>query len=90
MILSYANVTDSIIDISPYLIENINNNGESNQQNLISKLQENIKIDNNIFGYELVNQIKLIDFPSSLKFYNIVSGNKFLVNKMRYYQIIMK
>ena len=81
MILSYANVTDSIIDISPYLIENINNNGASNQTNFISKLQENIKIENNIFGYELVNEIKLIDFPSSLNFYNIVSGNKILVNK---------
>jgi hypothetical protein len=81
MILNYVNGTDSFIDISPYLIENINNNGEYNQTNFISKLKENIKIENNIFGYELVNQIKLIDYPSSLNFYNIVSGNIFFVNK---------
>ena len=81
MIFSYINGTDSFIDIYPYLKENINDNGENITNNLITKLQENIRIDNNIFGYELVNEIKLIDFPSSLNFYNKTNGAKLLVNK---------
>ena len=80
MILSYINGTDSFIDISPFLIENINDNKENIKKNLITKLQENIKIDNNIFGYEIVNEIKLIDFPSSLIFYNKTKLEISLVN----------
>ena len=66
---NYINGTDSFIDFSPFLIENKEDN--ENTANLISTLLENIKIDNNIFGYELLKEIKLISFPNEIMFYNI-------------------
>ena len=78
IIFSYINGTDSFFDLSPYLIENIIN--KNNETNLILKLLENITIDNNIFGYELLQQIKIIQFPNELNFYNLDSdGQKNLV-----------
>ena len=67
------------INISHYLSEfnDINNNNE----NLIDVLLENIKIDNNIFGYEFEKKIKLIKIPEELNFYNIENGTKIQVNE---------
>ena len=76
LIFGYINGTDSFIDISLYLNKNNHDNN-----NIIIKLQENAKINNNIFGYELTNEIKLIYIPDELLFYNIPeSGNKAKVN----------
>ena len=67
MIFGYANGTDGEIDISPYLSDSDSDNPDIN---LVTKLLENIIIDNNIFGYEIVNKIKLVYIPEEIKFYN--------------------
>ena len=40
------------------------------EKNIIIKFNENIKIDNNIFGYEIVEQIKLVNIPEEILFFN--------------------
>ena len=71
MIFGYANGTDTIIDISSYFMDD----NIKNENNLISKLAENITFDNNIFGYEIdENHIKLISIPDEIIFYNIING----------------
>ena len=40
-----------------------------NNQNLISYLLDKCSMDNNIFGYTKINEIKLIDIPPELRFY---------------------
>ena len=75
IIFGFVNGTDNIIDISSYFIED--DNSIYNRDNLINKLKENIIIDNNIFGYEIADKIKLINIPQEIIFYNIESnGNK--------------
>ena len=81
LIFGYVNGVDSTIDISKCLSENIDNDDFSEDNNIILKLQKLGKIDNNIFGYEFSNQIKLITIPNELEFYNrLSSGQKILVN----------
>ena len=79
IIFSYINGTDTFIDLYPYLQENKNENG--NDDNIIEKLLENAKIDNNIFGYEILKQIKLIKVPPELELYNIANGLKIYVSE---------
>jgi len=80
-IFGYVNGEDTTIDISKCLSENIDSNDVSEDNNLILKLQKLGKIDNNIFGYEFSNQIKLITIPNELEFYNkLSSGQKTPVN----------
>lgn len=60
------NGTDDTIDINKYINKEI-----TNQNNLVSVLTENAIIDNNIFGYEILNdQIKLVHIPDHLIFCN--------------------
>ena len=75
-IFGYVNGTDADIDIIKYLSGNNNANN-----NLVSDLTENIIVENNIFGYEIVkNQIKLVYIPECLLFYNKNEDNKLLKN----------
>ena len=78
IIFGYINGTQTNINISNFLSEfnDINNN-----ENIIDALLGNIKIDNNIFGYEFKKQIKLITIPDELNFYNIEDGVKSKVNE---------
>jgi len=71
IIFNYINGTDKFIDLYPFLKENkIGNN------DLVSKLLENTQIDNNIFGYELLREIKLITIPNELIIYNKLPGGQ--------------
>ena len=67
MMFSYANGTYKNFDISLYFMDI---EGYNSSNNLITKLLEGITIDNNIFGYILVNQVKLISIPNQILFYN--------------------
>ena len=67
MIFGYANGTDEEIDISYYISDSDSYDANNN---LVIKLIENIKINNNIFGYEIINKIKLIHIPEQLKIFN--------------------
>ena len=67
LMFGYANGTDSEIDLSPYFMD-LENYDPNN--NIVYKLIEGISISNNIFGYEIMNQIKLISIPNQIIFYN--------------------
>ena len=73
IIFGFANGTDSIIDISPYLMDTSNYN---TNLNLIQEMYSNITIDNNIFGYIKVDQIKIVSIPEHIKFYNGTEDNQ--------------
>ena len=67
MMFGYANGTDISIDISEYFMDD----NPTNENNIITKLTENIIIDNNIFGYELdTNNVKISLIPEEILFYN--------------------
>ena len=71
LIFGYVNGTDITMDINRYI---------NNDNNLVLDLTENIYMDNNIFGYELItDQIKLVYIPEALIFYNN-NSNKQLEN----------
>ena len=74
IMFGYARGIDSIIDISSYFMDD----NIKNENNLISKLAENITFDNNIFGYEIdESHIKLISIPDEIIFYNIINSENF-------------
>ena len=75
MIFGYANGTDSTIDISPYFMED----NENNTNNIVTDLIKNISIDNNIFGYMPLKKIKLVTIPEQIKFYD--NSSKILSNE---------
>ena len=66
MIFGFANGTDSIIDISPYLMDTGYYNSENN---LYNYLMSTMTIDNNIFNYEKVEKIRLISICDELLLY---------------------
>ena len=76
IIFGYVNGSKISIDISQFLSEfNIDK-----KNNIINKALENIIIDNNIFGYEYQQKIKLVYIPNELNFYNIINEGKIKVN----------
>ena len=73
MIFGYPNATENIMDISEYFMDDNNNN----DKNIITALTENVVIENNIFGYEIIReQIKLNSIPNEVLFYNIIEDNE--------------
>ena len=67
----YPNATDDTIDISPYLMD-VEPYDSSN--NIFNYLKSKAIIENNIFGYELVEKINLVSIPPELLFYNVTGG----------------
>ena len=67
LFFGYANGTDFEIDISPYLMDA---NPYDSRYNLYDRLFETFTIDNNIFGYEKIPKINLVEIPNELLFYN--------------------
>ena len=68
LIFGYVKKEDILIeDISKYM----NTEDNDNILNLVEFLTENIVIENNIFGYEVINdKIKLTSIPQEIIFYN--------------------
>ena len=66
MLFGFANGTDLLIDISPFLMDTDNYNGSNN---LYDFLIDKISIDNNIFGYEIIEKIKLVAICDELLLY---------------------
>ena len=62
---SYPNGTDFDINIFPYFSDT----EYYSNDNLISFLLNNMTIDNNIFNYTRINEIKLISIPDEIIFY---------------------
>ena len=72
LMFGYPNGTDSEIDISYYLIDSEN---YDESYNLYNYLMTKMKIDNNIFHYEKVEQIKLISIPDEIIFLNKIDNS---------------
>ena len=66
MIFGFANGTDHTIDISPYLMDT---GSYDSSNNLYDYLMTKMSIDNNIFGYEKIEGIRLISICDELKLY---------------------
>ena len=77
LMFGYPNGTDLEVDISPYLIDNDNYNISNN---LYNYLMATMKIDNNIYGYEIVEQIKLISIPDEIIFLNGTDNSQIFNN----------
>ena len=78
ILFGYANGTDSFIDISEYFMDDYIHSSK----NIVSKLFENIIIENNIFGYELISdKIILSSIPNEILFYNKTNENIKLENE---------
>ena len=69
----YPNGTDFEIDISIYLMDT---DYYDSNDNLYNFLMQKMKVENNIFGYEIVEKINLVSIPKELLFYNITDGVK--------------
>ena len=72
IIFGFPNGTDFTIDIFPYLMDT---GYYSPENNLVTRLLNDLTIDNNIFGFKSTNQIKIIYIPEELLLYNI-NGNQ--------------
>jgi hypothetical protein len=55
-------------------------NNENLENNLIIELTKNITIDNNIFGYEITEEINLVSILEQIIFYNKENKDKKLTN----------
>ena len=77
MIFSYANGTDLEINIAPYFMD-IDDYNPSN--NLYDYLMNTMIIENNILGYEKIEEIKLVSIPEEILFYNEVDNSPILNN----------
>ena len=66
LFFSYPNGTDFYMNISPYVTDS---DYYVPGNNLISYLLTKSSIDNNIFGYTLINEVKLILIPDEIIFY---------------------
>ena len=66
----YPNGTDHSINIFPYL-NNLSYIGNTNEDNIYIYLKSKMKIENNLFGYEPVDKIKLVSISREILFYNI-------------------
>ena len=62
MVFGYANGTDSIIDITKFL----NKDAYESKENFIHFLYNNLTIENNIFRYIPLAEIKLLSFPEEI------------------------
>ena len=76
MMFGYANGTDETIDISEYFMDDYINS----DKNIVTELTKDIVIENNIFGYAIKEQLKLVSVPEELLFYNKINGNEILLN----------
>ena len=71
LFFSYPNGTDFFLNIFPYFTDSENHSNN----NLIKYLINKCTIDNNIFGYILTDEIKLISIPNEIIFYNEGNNN---------------
>ncbi len=73
MIFGFANGTDSEIDISPYLMDT---GHYEDSYNLYDYLFAKMRVDNNIFGYEKIQKIKLVSICDELLLYKGRNENR--------------
>ena len=67
LMFGYPNGTDSEINITNFFMDTGNYNSINN---LYYYLIRKVEMDNNIFSYQLMNQIKLVSIPDEILFFN--------------------
>ena len=67
ILFGYPNGTDFELDISSYFIDSDNYNAS---KNLFNDLMDTMIIENNVFGYQKVEKIKLVSIPDEILLYN--------------------
>ena len=72
LILSYINGSDYNINITSYF----SNQENTNSDDIYLKFPNNFTIDNNIFGYQIMQNIKIISIPQEINLYKIEDDNK--------------
>ena len=72
----YPNGTDAIINISIFF-SNLTNFSENEEHNLFTYLMNNMSLENNIFGYEIVKKINLVFIPPEILFYNFSNNTNY-------------
>ena len=76
LIFSYVNGSNYNINISSYFSNQSNNNNDDIYLDFPNKFN----IDNNIFGYQIMQRIKIISIPEEIDLYYIDNNNKTLIN----------
>ena len=71
LFFSYFNSSDFRINITSYF----SNNGNDDNDDITIPFPNNIKIDNNIFGYQIQEKIKITSIPNEINFY-LINENK--------------
>ena len=74
LFFSYYNSSDFKINITSYF-SNFENDENNDNDNITIPFPNNIKIDNNIFGYQISEKIKIISIPNEIKLY-LINENK--------------
>ena len=68
---SYINGTDHNINITSYFSNQENNDNDD----IYLNFPEQFKIDNNIFGYQIMKNIKIVSIPHEINLYKIDNNN---------------
>ena len=71
LFFSYINGSDYNINISEYF----SNQDENNNDDMFLNFPKKSKIDNNIFGYQIEQKIKIISIPDEINLYLIINDN---------------
>ena len=84
MAFGYANGTDLTIDITKFL----NKEGPEEKINFIDFLFQNLKIENNIFGYIPLSVIKLVSIPKeiSISQYNFATDEEINISEENFFK----
>ena len=77
LMFGFANGTDFEMNIFPYFSDTGYYN---NSNNLYNYLIQTMKIENNIFGYERVDKIKMASIPEEIIFQNNIDNSQILNN----------
>ena len=69
---SYINGTDHNINITSYFLNQQNND---NDDDIYLNFPEHFKIENNIFGYQIMKNLKIVSIPNEINLYKIDDSN---------------
>ena len=75
LFFSYFNTSDFELNITSYF-SSIGSDKNDDKEDITIPFPKNITIDNNIFGYQILEKIKIISIPNEINFYSIDENNK--------------
>jgi len=78
LIFSYVNGSNYNLNITSYFSKQENN--DKDNDDIYLNFPNEFKIENNIFGYQIMKKIKIISIPEEIDLYYIDNDNKTLIN----------